>query len=67
MRRVIWLQPDTVLWARWREHISQLFNVHGISDVRQTETHTAEPIVPEPSTLEFELAIEKLKRTQITR
>ena len=29
--------------------------------VRQTETHTAEPLVPEPSTFEFDLPIEKLK------
>ena len=36
-------------------------NVHGIHDVRQTETHTAEPLVPEPSASEVELAIEKLK------
>ena len=36
-------------------------NVHGVNDVRQTEIHTAEPAVPEPSASEFELAIEKLK------
>ena len=30
-------------------------------DVRQTEIHTAEPLVTEPSPSEFELAIEKLK------
>jgi hypothetical protein len=35
--------------------------VHGVNDVRQTEIHTAEPLVPEPSALEVELAIEKLK------
>jgi len=34
----------------------------GINDVRQREIHTAEPLVPEPSGCEFELAIEKLKR-----
>jgi len=28
--------------ARWRNHFSQLFNVHEVNDVRQTETHTAE-------------------------
>jgi hypothetical protein len=33
--------------------------VHGINDDRQTEIHTAEPLVPELSA--FELAIEKLK------
>jgi hypothetical protein len=36
--------------------------VHGVNDVRQTEIHTAEPLVPEPSAFEIELAIEKLKR-----
>ena len=48
--------------ARWRKYFSQLLNVHGVNDVRRTEIHTAEPRVPEPSALEFELAIEKLKR-----
>ena len=47
--------------ARWRNHFSQLLNVHGVNDVRQTEIHTAEPLVPEPSVFEVELAIEKLK------
>ena len=37
-------------------------NIHGIYDVRQTEIHTAEPLVPEPSAFEFEMAIEKLIR-----
>jgi len=32
----------------------------------QTEIHIVEPLVPEPSAAEVELAIEKLKR-QITR
>ena len=36
-------------------------NVHGVSDVRQAEVHTAEPLVPEQSVLEVELAVEKLK------
>ena len=48
--------------ARWRNHFSQLFTVHGVNDVRQTEIHTAEPLVPEPSAFEVEMAIEKLKR-----
>jgi len=46
---------------RWRNYFSQLFNVHGVKDVGQTEMHTAEPLVPEPSASEVELAIEKLK------
>jgi hypothetical protein len=36
-------------------------NVHGVSDVRQVEIHTAEPLVPESSVLEVELVIENLK------
>jgi len=47
--------------ARWRNHFSQLLNIHGINDVRQTEIHTAEPPVPELRAFEVELAIEKLK------
>jgi len=46
---------------RWRNYFSQLFNVHGVKDVRQAEIDTAEPLVPEPSAAEFELAIDKLK------
>ena len=47
--------------ARWTNHVSQLLNVQGVNDVRQTEIHTAEPLLPEPSAFEVELAIEKLK------
>ena len=35
--------------------------LHGVNDVRQIEIHTAEPLVPEPSAPEVELAIEELK------
>jgi len=48
--------------VRWRNYFSQLFNVHGVNDVKQTDIHTVEPLVPEPSACEFEMAIEKLKR-----
>jgi len=47
--------------TRWRNCFSQLFNVHGVKDVGQAEIHTAEPLVPEPSASEFEVAIDKLK------
>jgi len=53
--------------VRWRNHSSKLLNVHGVNDVRQTEIHTEEHLVPKPSNSEFELAIEKLKNSQITR
>ena len=35
--------------------------MHGVKDVGQAEIHTAEPLVPEPSAFEVELAIDKLK------
>ena len=47
--------------ARWRNYFSQLLNVHGVNDVRHTDIHTSEPVVPEPSASEFELPIEKVK------
>jgi hypothetical protein len=52
--------------ASWMNHFSQLLNVHGINVVRQREIHTAEPLVPEQSVLEFEMAIGKIKKSQIT-
>jgi hypothetical protein len=36
--------------------------VHNVNDVRQIEVHTAEPLVPDPSNLEVEIAIAKLKK-----
>jgi hypothetical protein len=43
-------------------YFSQLLNVHNVSDVRQIEVHTAEPLLPGPSRLEVEIAIAKLKK-----
>jgi hypothetical protein len=37
---------------RWKNYFSQLLNVHNVSDVRQIEAYTAEPLVPAPSRLE---------------
>jgi hypothetical protein len=56
---VTWLQTPTVFWLGI---FSPLLNIQGINDVRQTEVHTAEPLVPEPSAYEVEMAIVKLKR-----
>jgi hypothetical protein len=47
---------------RWSKHFSQLFNVHGVSDVTQTDIYTAEPLLPESNAFEVEKANEKLKR-----
>jgi hypothetical protein len=46
----------------WKNYFCQLLNLHRVGGVRQTEIHTAEPITPEPSASEVEVAIEKLKR-----
>ena len=43
--------------ARRRKHFNHLLNVYEVSDVRQTETHTAGPLVTEPSAFEFDIAI----------
>ena len=44
----------------WRNHCCQLLNVHVVSDVRQTEIYTAEPLLPELGVFEVEMAIDKL-------
>jgi hypothetical protein len=55
------VDPHKIL-NRWKNYFCQLLNVHGAGGVRQTEMHTAEPFVPEPSASEVEGAIGKLKR-----
>jgi hypothetical protein len=40
----------------------QVLNAHGFSYIKQTKVHTAEPLVPEPGSLDVDITIEKLKR-----
>ncbi len=47
--------------ASWRNNSSQLLNANGLNDVRQTEIHTAEPLVPELNGFEVQMAIESYK------
>ena len=47
--------------ARGRNCFSQLLNVHGVNDIKHTDTYTAEPLVSEPCAFEIALAIEQLK------
>ena len=49
------------IMERWRNYFSQLLNVNEDYVVRQAETHRAEPLVPESSAFDVELAIENLK------
>jgi hypothetical protein len=52
---------------RWKNYLSQLLNVHNnVSDVRQIQIHTAEPLVPGPSRLEVEIAIVTLKKYKLS-
>jgi hypothetical protein len=46
---------------RWKNYFS-VTEWHNASDVRQTELHMAEPLVPGPSRFEVEIAIAKLKK-----
>jgi hypothetical protein len=54
------VDPHKIL-HRWKNYFCQLLNVRGAGGVRQTEMHTAEPFVPEPSASEVEVAIGKLE------
>jgi hypothetical protein len=53
-----------VFWStqKWKNYFSQLLIVHNISDIRQIEVHTAEPLVSDLSRLGVEIAIAKLKK-----
>jgi hypothetical protein len=52
--------PHSVL-NRWKNFFNQVLNVYGFHDVRQMDIHTAELLVPEPSLVEVEITIGKLK------
>jgi hypothetical protein len=47
---------------RWNNYFSQLLNVHRVSDIRQIEIYTAEPLVADPRHFEVEIAIAKMKK-----
>jgi hypothetical protein len=46
---------------RWKNYFSQLLNIHRASDISQIEMHRAEPLVPDPSPSDVEIAIENRK------
>jgi hypothetical protein len=41
------------IFNRWKNYFSRLLNVHRVSDVKQIEIHTVEPLVPDPSPFEL--------------
>jgi len=56
---LITVPPPTIFWLG-RGTIFSTIELHGVNYIRLTEIHTVEPVVPEPSSFEVELAIEKL-------
>jgi hypothetical protein len=60
MRGDLLADPQKML-TRWLNYFCQLLNVQGPGGIWQTEIHTAEPFVPEPSAAGFEVTIRKLK------
>jgi hypothetical protein len=46
----------------WKNYFHRLSSVHEVNDGSQTEIHTAEPLVPEPSSSEVGIVIGKLKK-----
>jgi hypothetical protein len=55
------IDPQSVM-NRWRHFFNQVVNMHGVYYIRQMAIHISEQIVPEPSLVEVETTIEKLKR-----
>jgi hypothetical protein len=53
------LFADSHILNKWKNYFSHLLNVYRISDVKQIELHTAQPLVFDPTSLEDET--EKLK------
>jgi hypothetical protein len=58
--------PHNIL-NRCKNYFCELLNVRGAGGVRQTEMHTAEPFVAEPSAPEFEIAIRKVENLYIAK
>jgi hypothetical protein len=57
------LLPDSHdILNRWKKYFYQLLNVRKASGIRRIEIHKAEPLVPDHSPVEVEIAIAKLKR-----
>jgi hypothetical protein len=46
--------------TRWKNYFCQLLNVQGPGSIKQTEIHTTQPYVPEPSAADIEVAIRKI-------
>jgi hypothetical protein len=52
--------PQNVLNS-WKNLFCQVLSIHGVREFKQMDIHTAEPLVPEPSLVEVEIATDNLK------
>jgi hypothetical protein len=51
-------QNSSYTWKNWFSH---LLNVHNVSDIRQIEIHTVEPLILDPSHLRLKLLLQSWK------
>ena len=56
------LTDSNSILNRWKDYFSQLLNVHKDNNVGEIEIQTAELLIPDPTLLEVQIAIEKLKK-----
>ena len=56
------LADSNSILNRWKDYFSNLLNVYKDNDVGEIEIQTAEPLIPDPTRLEVETVIEKLKK-----
>ena len=52
---------------RWDKHIRYLLNVHGVNDVRLSEIHAAESLLPETLSFALQMDIEEVEKMYTTR
>jgi hypothetical protein len=50
---------------RRKNYFSQLLNIHRVSDVREIEIHTVEPLVSDPRPSEFKIALAMSKKFKL--
>jgi hypothetical protein len=59
------MKPAHIWGGGCRKNCFSVIEVHRVSNVTQIEIRTAEPLVPDPSPFEVEIAIAKLKRYKL--
>jgi hypothetical protein len=55
------LADSQIILNRWKNYFSRLLTAYSVSDFRQTEIHTDDPLLPGFSPLEVEILNAELK------